>query len=289
MVERSDTTGTGTPQEPHPGRGASNPSACDPVKSSVVGGNGETGEKEAGEMRYPAYPQYVPTRWLEVGQIPAGWEARRLKFAATCNDEALPETTDPDYEMSYVDISSVDLVNGITTVETHTFEAAPSRARRIVRNGDTIVSTVRTYLKAIAFISTPLENMIVSTGFAVIRPFEFIDSRFLGYALQSTSFIDGVVAHSAGVSYPAINPSSLVCLPVAYPTDKAEQKQIAAFLDWKTGQIDALIAKGFAITRLTEYRAALITAATSGKIDVRAFSPTPPPPDGEGRIPTEAP
>lgn len=220
-------------------------------------------------MKYPVYPEFTATRWPEVGNIPKGWEARRLKFAATCNDESLPETTDPDFEIAYVDISSVSLVNGITATETHTFDEAPSRARRIVRDGDTIISTVRTYLKAIAPIEVPPENMIVSTGFAVIRPLEFVDSRFLGYALQGSRFIDSVVANSTGVSYPAINPSMLVCIPVCYPEDRDEQMHIADFLDWRTHQIDALIAKEFGISLLTEYRTALITAATTGQIDVR--------------------
>jgi type I restriction enzyme S subunit len=163
-----------------------------------------------------------------------------------------------------VDISSVDLVNGITTVETLQFGEAPSRARRIVRDGDTIISTVRTYLKAIAPIHEPPENMVVSTGFAVVRPLEWIDSRFLGYALQGTKFIGGVVANSSGVSYPAINPTSLVCLPVGYPTEKKEQQHIAAFLDWKTGQIDALMArkKGL-LEKLKERRLAVITQAVT--------------------------
>jgi type I restriction enzyme, S subunit len=191
---------------------------------------------------------------------------------ASCNDEALPETTDPAYEIAYVDISSVDLVSGITSVETLSFDEAPSRARRVVRDGDTIISTVRTYLKAIAAIDSPPNNMVVSTGFAVVRPFDFVDSRFLGYALQNTNFIDEVVANSTGVSYPAINPSTLVCLPVAYPKGKAEQQKIADFLDWKTAQIDAAIAKGMTNPLITEYRTTLITAATTGKIDVREIN-----------------
>jgi type I restriction enzyme, S subunit len=220
-------------------------------------------------VSYPIYGEYTPTRWREIEAIPTGWEIRRLKFAATCNDETLPETTDPDFEMAYVDISSVDLVNGITAVEVQTFEKAPSRARRIVRDGDTIISTVRTYLKAITPIESPPDNMIVSTGFAVVRPLAFIDSRFMGYALQGSRFIDSVVANSTGVSYPAINPSTLVCIPICYPIAHSEQRQIANFLDWKIGQVDALMSKEFAISLLTEYRTALITAATTGKIDVR--------------------
>lgn len=215
-------------------------------------------------MRYPTYQQFSPPRWPGTEAAPVGWEVRRLKFAVTCNDEALSEATDPDYEMAYVDISSVDLVNGITTVETLPFEEAPSRARRIVRDGDTIISTVRTYLKAIAAIEEPPDNMIVSTGFAVVRPLGFIDSGFLGYALQGTGFIDAVVANSTGVSYPAINPTTLVCLPLGYPEDKKEQQQIAAFLDWKTGQIDALIdRKKELLEKLKEKRIAVITQAVT--------------------------
>lgn len=215
-------------------------------------------------MSYSAYQQFSPPRWPGTQPAPVGWEVRRLKFAVTCNDEALSEATAPEYEMAYVDISSVNLVEAITMVETLLFEEAPSRARRIVRDGDTIISTVRTYLKAIAAIERPPDNMIVSTGFAVVRPLDFIDSRFLGYALQGTGFIDAVVANSTGVSYPAINPTTLVCLPFGYPEDKKEQQQIAAFLDWKTGQIDTLIRKKKELLeKLKEKRIAVITQAVT--------------------------
>ena len=192
------------------------------------------------------------------------WETRKLKFVATCNDDALSETTDPEFEMEYVDISSVNLVEGVAATETVTFDKAPSRARRIVQDGDTIISTVRTYLKAIASIQSPPANMVVSTGFAVIRPTDAIDGGFLGYALQNTAFIELVVANSTGVSYPAINPSLLTSLPLAFPRSLATQKQIAAFLDWKTSQIDALIAKKQTLLqKLKEKRLAVITQAVT--------------------------
>ena len=75
--------------------------------------------------------------WL--GEIPVHWDVERLKYLATLNDESLPESTDPSFEMTYVDIGSVDAVAGITETESVVFEKAPSRARRIVRNGDDIV------------------------------------------------------------------------------------------------------------------------------------------------------
>ena len=228
-------------------------------------------------MEYSVYPEYQSSRFNISSKFPNGWEEKRLKFIASYNDETLSEKTDPDYQIEYVDISSVDLVKGVTHIESLTFDSAPSRARRIVRDGDTIVSTVRTYLKSIATIKNPPENMIVSTGFAVIRPETEIDKSYLAYFMQSQSFVDSVVAHSVGVSYPAINASDLACLPITYPKNIEEQQKIANFLDYKTQQIDQLIGKfdqlvGVSLNNaslLEEYRTALITSAVTGKIDVR--------------------
>ncbi|MEB3311991.1 MAG: restriction endonuclease subunit S [Snowella sp.] len=205
--------------------------------------------------------------WL--GNIPKHWEVKRLKNIASCNDEALGENTANDYEIEYVDISSVNLVSGITQYENMIFEKAPSRARRRVKDGDTIISTVRTYLKAIASIKDPPNNLIVSTGFAVIRPKNNINSAYIGYLLQSEGFIGQIVSYSSGVSYPAINASILISLPVVEPSQD-EQKAIAKYLDKKTVEIDLQKAKvQEAIERLKEYRTALITNAVTGKIDVR--------------------
>src|SRR5664279_2872955 len=90
-------------------------------------------------------PVYKPSGVEWVGDVPEHWETRRLKYTASINDEALPETTDPDYEFTYVGIGSVDAAKGIIATETYRFEDAPSRARRIVRDGDTIVSTCLLY------------------------------------------------------------------------------------------------------------------------------------------------
>jgi len=205
-------------------------------------------------------------------QLPVGWDVRRLKFIASCNDEALPETTDPALEIDYVDISSVELELGIKSVDRLPFDEAPSRARRIARDGDTIVSTVRTYLTAISAIRDPSPDLVVSTGFAVLRPMQDLDGRFLSYALQASRFVEAVVANSTGVSYPAINPSELICLPILFPRNKETQGRIADFLDRKTGQIDALIAKKrVLIERLKEKRLAVITQAVSKGVDVGAI------------------
>jgi restriction endonuclease S subunit len=204
--------------------------------------------------------------WL--GEIPEHWEVRRLKYVSSVNDEVLMENVPADWELLYVDIGSVDAVAGITKQEPMAFEDAPSRARRRVRHGDTIVSTVRTYLKAIAPILNPEPNLIVSTGFAVIRPRE-VEAGFMSFCLRSSYFVEAVVSRSVGVSYPATNASEVMTIPVPLPSPE-EQRAIGKYLEYETARIDTLVAKIQAgINQLQEYRTALITAAVTGKIDVR--------------------
>jgi type I restriction enzyme S subunit len=187
----------------------------------------------------------------------------------------LDETTAPDTEIAYVDISSVDGVNGINAKEAMLFSAAPSRARRRVKHGDVLVSTVRTYLRAIARIREPEDNLVVSTGFAVVRPREALVPDFLGNALSASYFIEQVIARSTGVSYPAINASELVAIPVTVPP-KDEQTAIAEFLDRETGKIDALVAEQRRLMELLkEKRQAVIShAVTRGQNPTAPLKPS---------------
>src|SRR5664280_538639 len=143
--------------------------------------------------------------------LPHTWETRPLKYVVEFNPAVLSEDTDLEAPIQYLDISNVDSDGRIGTPEEMRFCDAPSRARRIVQNGDVIVSTVRTYLTAISRIE--VEGLTVSTGFAVLRPSAAVDSRFLGYWMRSRYVIDEIVARSTGVSYPAINPSEIGQLP----------------------------------------------------------------------------
>src|SRR5690554_6755367 len=91
--------------------------------------------------------------WL--GEVPEHWEVKQLKFLSTYNDETLSDSVNKNYELEYVDIGSVSATDGIIKTETMLFKDAPSRARRVVRDGDVIISTVRTYLEAISPILNP--------------------------------------------------------------------------------------------------------------------------------------
>jgi len=199
------------------------------------------------------------------------FQLRRLKYVATINDEALGEDTDPDFEMQYIDIGNVDSNGTIHDLATHRFEAAPTRARRRVRDGDVIISTVRTYLQAIAHLQDPPDNLIVSTGFAVVRPrHTAFAPDFCKYALREPAFLAEVEKRSLGVSYPAINASDLGAIPLRLPPIP-QQRAIADYLDRETGRLDALIAaKARLLGLLADKRWAIITRAVTRGLNPNA-------------------
>lgn len=186
-----------------------------------------------------------------------------LKHTAALNPESLPETTPKDFEFDYIDIGSVTYGKGIIEKQKMIFADAPSRARKPVKENDLIISTVRTYLRAIAMISEADSGNIASTGFVVCRPKEGTLPAFLYYAVHSQPFIEQVVALSTGMSYPAINPSTLGDIKLPFPKPE-QQTAIARFLDRETARIDGLIEKkGRFIELLKEKRAAVITHAVT--------------------------
>lgn len=165
----------------------------------------------------------------------------RLKDVAFVNLLTLDETTPNDYSFKYVDISSVSSEDGISLGDEMTFQEAPSRARRICKKGDVLISTVRTYLRAIADIDWDAQDIIASTGFAVYSPNEKIIPRFLAYSVKSTNAINQICSNSKGVSYPAIQASILSSIEIPY-YDLKQQEAIATYLDKECEKIGRRIA-----------------------------------------------
>ncbi|GAA5609976.1 restriction endonuclease subunit S [Streptomyces platensis] len=194
----------------------------------------------------------------------------RIKDVARINRTTLPEDTNPDFRFRYVDISAVDSLGNITVPEEDTvFASAPSRARRIAPAGSVLVSTVRTYLQAIGTVPARMEPLVFSTGFAVLEAERNIHGRYLAFYCRSQPFIDGIVARSTGVSYPAISASEIGNLSVSLPPLE-EQRRIADFLDAETSRIDGLVdAELRVVDRLAERRAAGVQYAVSGGEYVR--------------------
>ena len=206
--------------------------------------------------------------WL--GDVPAHWEVRRLKDWLGINEAMLPETTNPDFDFLYLEIGAVGKGVLVNEPSRTYFANAPSRARRIVRSGDTIVSTVRTYLKAVWFAEKVTDALICSTGFAVFTPRLGTVPKFVSYVAKSNIFTDRVTTESIGIAYPAIAESRLRTFYTCVPP-LPEQAAIVEYLDKATADIDTAVARARReIDLLREYRTRLIADVVTGKVDVRA-------------------
>lgn len=176
------------------------------------------------------------------------------------DDDLLPESTSPEYSFSYVDISNVEAGHITVPTQTYNFADAPSRARRLAQPGDVAISTVRTYLRAIAPVPQNTSNLIFSTGFCIIRPLaDTSDGRFVNYILTSNQIVDEIVADSTGTSYPATSATKISRLRVPAPP-LSTQRAIADYLDRETAEIDGMRGDLDEMERLlSERRAAVIS------------------------------
>lgn len=132
-------------------------------------------------------------------------------------------------EITYLDISSVgtgfaDFNNIIQ------YSTAPSRAKRIAQNNDTILATVRPGNKSYCFIKNKPHNLVVSTGFAVIRAINnVLDSRYLYYIISDESCTSFLVANEQGANYPAVTPDIIGRYEFSLPPLPIQQR-IASIL-----------------------------------------------------------
>jgi type I restriction enzyme, S subunit len=111
--------------------------------------------------------------------------------------------------IEYIDISSVGVGHFVNKPNIIPIKEAPSRAQRLVQDGDTILSTVRPNRRSMLYIKSPKQNTLVSTGFAVLHP-KKIDPRFLYYSVFDQEFTDYLTARADGSAYPAVSPEVIL-------------------------------------------------------------------------------
>ncbi len=218
-------------------------------------------------MKLYPYPTCKPSDVSWIGDVPAHWEVRRLKYAVPINPETLSEDTDPEYIFDYMDINSVGAGYMVNRPVRQRFGNAPSRARRAMRTGDTAVSTVRTYLKAAYHLQRDWPDLIASTGFAILRPPATIVPALLGHIVQSDAFVRQVVSNSVGVAYPAISETKLGTLSLALPP-LPEQAAIVRYLDYVDRRIRRYVtAKRKLTALLEEEKQAVVNRAVTRGLD----------------------
>jgi type I restriction enzyme S subunit len=136
----------------------------------------------------------------------------------------------PSDPFTYVDIASIHpSEKRIFSAKTLLGQDAPSRARRVIRAGDILVSTVRPNLNAVALVPANLDNQICSTGICVLRPTNEVLSEYLYYFVQSPGFVQYLSKLVSGAMYPAVTDRQVLNSKLPLPSSK-EQRRIVDML-----------------------------------------------------------
>lgn len=154
-----------------------------------------------------------------------------VKFSEICGINQ--KTSEPtklfgDSDFVYIDISSVE--NGTGLVDMNNVistKSAPSRARRVIKNGDVLLSTVRPNLKAFAYAQNLPEKVLASTGFAVLTATDKILPKYIFNLLFTDYLQEQMIARMGKGSYPSINQDDVEQLTIPLPSLEIQKKLVA--------------------------------------------------------------
>jgi type I restriction enzyme S subunit len=172
-----------------------------------------------GECR-SAQPEATPasTPWVALRDVV---EAR----PGTFNPAAWPD--DP---FTYVDVAGVcNKQKTITEARTLMGAEAPSRARRLMRHGDVLVSTVRPNLNAVALVPESLDGQVASTAFCVLRATPLVLPQYLYFFVRSRLFVNRLCKLVAGALYPAVSDAQVLDQQLPLP-DLQQQRRVVDLL-----------------------------------------------------------
>lgn len=181
----------------------------DPVRARMEG-RAPKGMDEATAALFPDEMEES-----ELGAVPRGWGVGALIDVSGLNPESWSTKKHPDI-IAYIDLANAK-DNEISEVIDYEFDEAPSRARRVLRSGDTIIGTVRPGNRSFAFIHAPPGNLTGSTGFAVLRPSAIENAEFVYLAATQDSSIEHLTHVADGGAYPAVRPDVVSALKCVVP------------------------------------------------------------------------
>ena len=154
---------------------------------------------------------------IDPENLPEGWRWGKLGELCDLNIKTLSKNDKLDW-INYIEISEVSQ-GYIGNVSRYKRGAEPSRARRIINHGDTILSTVRPDRGSYFLSINPEQDLLVSTGFAVFTPskapFSFV---YLFLTQEESIRYYGFMAH--GAAYPAISPEIILNMEVPIPPNE---------------------------------------------------------------------
>ena len=196
----------------------------------------------------------------ELGEIPEGWQQTTLAATASLNPETWTTRKHPN-EIDYLDLSNVK--DGVIEAPTkYSWDDAPSRARRVLQQGDTIIGTVRPGNRSFALIDEV--GFTGSTGFAVLRPLSNVNREFLYIAATNDDAIERLAHLADGAAYPAVRPEVVLATEIIIPSDEV----MTAFSAVTKGMVDRASVCKQESNVLAEIRDLLLPRLISGKLRV---------------------
>jgi len=168
------------------------------------------------------------------------WMECKLGAAITSNVQSINKDY-PHNTIQYLDTGSITC-GKVDSCQELLLVDAPSRAKRLVKHNDIVYSTVRPIQRHYGFITNPLPNLVVSTGFSVIETkTNLAEPLFIYYYLTSTEIVEilDVIADGSTSAYPSLKPSDIENLDISLPP-LPEQKAIASVLSSLDDKIDLL-------------------------------------------------
>jgi type I restriction enzyme, S subunit len=153
----------------------------------------------------------------EVGLMPMGWRRKAIEDLCSINSSTLGKT-DSLETIEYVEISEVDRGN-VANFSRYVRGEEPGRARRRLRHGDTVISTVRPDRGSYFLAFKPPDNRVVSTGFAVLTPAQTPWS-FIHAAMTQDWVFEHLGRMADGGTYPAVRSEIIGAIRVIVPNDR---------------------------------------------------------------------
>lgn len=159
---------------------------------------------------------------IDKEHLPEGWRMGTLGEVAEINTDNI-SAKDNFVEIRYLDSSSVtqnvfDEYQILNVLQ----DEIPSRAKRKIKRNDIVYSTVRPNLKHYGIIKDTVENIIVSTAFAVVRSCCSPISNELLYLIltdeKNTEYLQGI-AEMSKATYPSITPEDISALKIVIPIE----------------------------------------------------------------------
>ncbi|MBL0612203.1 restriction endonuclease subunit S [Aeromonas jandaei] len=207
--------------------------------------------------------------WL--GQVPEHWATLKFNHCASIRNGQVDPTISPYNDHILIAPNHIESGTGrILYMQTAEEQGADS-GKYICKKGEVIYSKIRPALVKVCL--SPENHVICSADMYPICGRNGLENDFLLWFLLSDNFTRFAVNQADRVAMPKINRDSLSESRIPVPPKK-EQVEIVSFLNRKTGMLDTLIEKSVkAITLMQERRTALISAAVTGKIDLRGWTP----------------